>query len=115
MNYLAQNPFGTVPPPEGVKNIGGGQVAGIGILVNIILKTLIVVAMVYAVINLVLAGYAYMSGAGDSKQISAASAKIWQTIIGILVAAGSVMLAGLIGQILFKDPNAILQIKIFTP
>jgi hypothetical protein len=107
--------FGTIDPPQGVAGFAGGSVGGIPILINIIIKTLIVIASIYAVFNFVLAGYAYLSAAGDSKRIADASSKIWQTVIGLVVASGSVMLAGLVGKILFRDYNAILQIKIFAP
>jgi len=108
-------PFGTVDPPPGLVRFGGGTIVGVPLLINIIIRSLILVAGIYAVFNLVLAGYWYMSAAGDSKRVAEASSKIWQTIIGVVVAAGSVMLAGLIGQIFFGDPSAILNITIFTP
>lgn len=112
-NLLAQ--FGQVAPPPGVGQFSGGTVSGIPVLLNIVIKSLILVAAIYAVFNLVMAGYWYMSAAGDSKRIAEASAKIWQTVIGLIVAAGSIMLAGLIGQIFFGDPGAILNVTIFTP
>lgn len=113
MNKLAQ--FDHIPAPDALSSISGGTVQGIPLLLNVIIKSLILIAGVYAVFNLVLAGYWYMSAAGDSKRMAEANAKIWQTVIGVIVAAGSVMLAGLIGQIVFKDPSAILKVKIFTP
>jgi hypothetical protein len=107
--------FGAVPPPPGISRFGGGTVVGIPLLLNVVIQSLIMVAAIYAVFNLVMAGYWYMSAAGDSKRIAEASAKIWQTVIGLIVAAGSVMIAGLIGQIFFGSPDAILNVKIFTP
>ena len=107
--------FGTIDPPPGVTNFKGGSVQGIPVLLNITIKSLITVAMVYAVFNLVLAGYWYLTAAGDSKRIGEASAKIWQTIIGMIVAGGSIMLAGLIGEIFFGNSSAILNLTVFTP
>jgi hypothetical protein len=107
-------PFGTIAPPTPVNNIGPG-LSGLPIFLNIILQTLIMIAGVYSLINFIFAGYAFLSGAGDPKKIQDAWAKIWQTIIGLMVAAGSFLLAALLGLLLFHDATAILKIKVFGP
>ena len=112
---IAQNPFGRINPPPGVARFSGGQITGVPTLLNIILRTLILGAAIFAVFNLVLAGYAYLSAAGDPKRIQVATEKIWQSLLGLTVAAGAFVLAGVIGQILFGDPNALLQFRYFTP
>ena len=112
-NYLSQI-FGNVPPPPGVTNYPTGP-AGLSLFLNIILKTLIVAAGIYATINLVLAGYVFMSAGGDPKKIEAAWAKIWQTILGLTIAAGAFVLAAIFGWLIFRDVNALLQLKIFKP
>lgn len=109
------NPFGQVAPPTPLQGFSGGTLAGIPILLNIILRTLVVIAGLFAVFNIVLAGYGYLSAEGDPKKISDAGSKIYQSIIGLVVAAGSFVLAAVIGQILFGDPDAILQLRYFTP
>ncbi len=76
---------------------------------------MIVGAGIYALINLLLAGYAFMSAGDDSKKVAGAWAKIWQTMLGLAFAAGSFVLAGIFGKLIFGDYNALLQIKIFTP
>ena len=107
--------FGTVQPPPGVDQFAGGQAEGVPILVNILLRTLIVIAGVYAILQLILAGYGYISAGGDTKRIQESTAKIWQSILGLVVAAGAFVIAAVIGKILFGDSNALLQIQIFTP
>jgi hypothetical protein len=47
--------------------------------------------------------------------VAGAWAKIWQTMLGLAFAAGSFVLAGIFGKLIFGDYNALLQIKIFTP
>ena len=106
--YLFQ--FGTVKAPGG--SFGG--VNDLPSLVNIILRTMIVGAALYAVFNFVLAGYGYLSAGGDSKQVQLAGAKITQSIIGLTVAAGAFVIAAVVGQLLFDDPNFLLQIRIFS-
>lgn len=110
------NPFGTVAPPPGVNSLApGGNIAGLQVLLNIILRTLIVGAGIYAVINFILAGYLYLGAAGDTKRIGDATNKIWHSIIGLIVAAGAFVLAGIVGQILFGDSGAITGLRFFTP
>jgi hypothetical protein len=106
--------FGPVNAPPGVSSYSGG-INGVSTFLNIILKTLIVGAGIYAAFNLVIAGYAFISAGDDPKAIAGAWAKIWQTAIGVLVAAGSLVLAAIFGQLIFGDPGAFLQVRIFTP
>ena len=111
-NLLAQNPFGSIKVPEGLSNYSGSPDASLGQLLNTVLRTLIVGAGIYALINLVLAGYAFMSAGDDSKKVAGAWAKIWQTLLGLAVAAGAFVLAAIFGQLIFKDPTFILNPRI---
>ncbi len=116
MDLITQgSPFGTINAPPGVENIGGGTIQGIPILLNIILRTLIVGAAVYALFNFILAGYSYISAGGDPKKVADAGSKITQSVIGLTLAAGSFVIAAILGEILFGDPGAILNLKFFTP
>lgn len=111
-NLIAQeNIFGNVLPPTGVS----GDVSGLPTFVNSIIKTLIAGAGLYALFNLVLAGYAFMSAGDDAKKVAGAWAKIWQTLLGLAIAAGSFVLAAIFGKIIFNDYNALLQFKVFVP
>lgn len=111
-NFLAQNPFGSIKAPDGISNYVGTPDAAIGQLLNTILKTLIVGAGIYALFNLVFAGYAFMSAGDDSKKVAGAWAKIWQTLMGLAFAAGAFVLAAIFGQLIFKDPTFILKPRI---
>lgn len=114
-NLIAQanSIIGEVSPPPGVRDIGGGGIEGIPIFINMILKLLIAGAGIFAVINLVMAGYAFMSAGDDPKKVAGAWAKIWQTMLGLAFAAGAFVLAAIFGKILFNDYNALLQFRIF--
>lgn len=109
MNKIAQ--WGTVSAPAGL----GSDIGNLQSIIGVVLKTLIMGAGIYAVINILLAGYAFISASGDPKRISDASSKIWHSVLGFVIAAGAFVIAGIIGQILFGDPDAILQLKYFTP
>jgi len=72
-------------------------------------------AGIYAFFNIIIAGYAFMSAGGNPEKIANAWAKIWQTLLGLVIAAASFVLAAIFGQLIFRDPNALLQLRIFTP
>lgn len=115
MEFLAQaNPFGTVSPPPGVGAHGAGP-EGIISLLNVILKLLVVLGGIWALLNIIFAGYGFMSAGGDPKAIEKAWAKIWQSMVGLLFIAGSFVIAAVIGQLIFGDAGAILNIKLFGP
>ena len=110
MNTKLAQIFGNVQPPPGVnKYVGPTQ------FISNIVKLLIVGAGIYALFNLVTAGYAFISAGGDPKKIAEAWAKIWQTLLGLLVAASSIVLAAIFGRLIFGNANALLQITIFGP
>jgi hypothetical protein len=115
MQFLAQNPFGSVDPPQGVNKFAGGNVQGIPVFINVLLKTMIVFAGIYALFSIIIAGYTFMSAGGDTKKIEAAWARIWQTFLGVAFAAGAFALAAVIGQLVFGDADALLQLQIFGP
>jgi hypothetical protein len=110
-----QNPFGTVDVPQGVSNIGTEPGPAFGKLIQFGLRGLIVVAGLYALFNLVLAGYSFMSAGDDSKKVAGAWAQIWQTMLGLAVSAGSFVLAAIFGQLLFGRWDFLLMPSIPTP
>ena len=115
IKFIADNsPLGTISPPPSVQKFGGVEEGGIGNFLNLIIKFLIVGAGIYALINLVLAGYAFMSAGDDPKKMAGAWAKIWQTFLGLAIAAGAFVLAAIFGQLLFGDPTFILNPTIPT-
>lgn len=95
--------------------VGGSQAAGLMILLNNILRLAIVIAGLFAFINIILAGYGFLGAGGDPKKIEAAWAKIWQSMLGLLIILGSFILAGIFGWLLFGDARAILSPKLYGP
>lgn len=109
--------FGTIQAPPGIQAPGYGSLTGGG-LVNLLgnlLKFLVVIAGVYVLLQLIFAGYQFISAGGDSKAVEAAWGKIWQSLIGLLIVAGAFVLAALFGFLIFGDPMAILKPRIYTP
>lgn len=116
-NSIAQV-FGQVGKPPGVSAYGSvfaTSGSGLTKFITNILRFLIVGAGIFALFNLVMAGYGFMSAGGDAKKVADATAKIWQTLMGLAIAVGSFVLAAIFGKLLFGDYNALLQLRVFGP
>ena len=107
--------FGTVQKPPGINRYKDFASGGLVDFINIIFNTLVVIAGLYVLIQIILAGFGFISAHGDSKAVETAWAKIWQSLIGLMIVAGSFALAALVGWLFFGDASAILKPKIFTP
>ena len=94
-----------------------GSVAGGGLILFLtnVLRLVFVVAGMFAFINLILAGFQFMSAGGDAKAIEKAMAKIWQSLVGLILVVGSFALAALFGYLLFGDAGFILSPQIYGP
>lgn len=103
--------FGTVNPPT----LYGGISEGLVLFLNNILRLVFVVAGLFAFLNLIIAGFQFLSAGGDPKTIEKAWNRIWQSLVGLLIIVCSFLLAAIFGYLLFGDPGAILQIKIWGP
>jgi hypothetical protein len=116
---FAQDPTGIVgtitnPLSKSYGNVIDTKGGLIGLLTNL-LRLIFVVAGIYAFLNIILAGYQYMSAAGDTKALSAAWARIWQTLLGLVIIVGSFALAALFGYLIFGDPGFMLRPNIYGP
>ena len=103
--------FGKITPPSFISENPSGLI----ILFNNLLRLLIVAGGIYALLNFIIAGYSFMSAGNDPKKIDLAWAKIWQSMVGLLIIAVSFVLAALIGKILFGNTKALFEINIYGP
>lgn len=111
-NFIAANPFGSIPAPETAFSNTSDAGEVFGRLLNLFVQILIIGAGIYALINLILAGYSFLGAGDDPKKIEGAWAKIWQTLLGLAFAAGAFILAAIFGQLLFNDWGFILNPRI---
>lgn len=110
--------IGTISPPPGISKwigSGGGAVPGLIPFFNALLKLIIVLAGLFSFLNIIIAGYQFMSAGGDSKKVGEAWSKIWQSLLGLILVAGSFVLAVIFGWLIFGDPSAIISPKIYGP
>jgi thiamine transporter ThiT len=107
------NIFGTIALPPGIsKGVEQGGLVG---LLTAVLRLMVVVAGIYALFNFVIAGYQFMNAGGDSKAVASAWARIWQSMIGIVIVASAFLFAALIGKIFFGSAEAILNPRLYKP
>ena len=107
--------WGKIEPPEPLAKFGDVEGGAIGNFLNVIFKTIVVVAGIYTLFNLLTAGYAFMGAGDDPKKVAAAWRKIWQSLLGLAFTAGAFVLAAIFGQLIFGDPTFILNPSIPTP
>ena len=87
---LADNVFGTVEAPgSAFGERGTAPETAIANLIQTVIWVLIIGAGIYALFNLVLAGYSFMSAGDDSKKVAGAWGMIYQTMIGLAFSAGA--------------------------
>lgn len=107
--------FGEISPPYKGYESKLGANFGLIVFLNNILKLLFVVGGLLAFLNLIVAGLQFLQSGGDPKSIEQAWNKIWQSLVGLLIIVTSFILAVIMGQLVFGDPAAILNPKIYGP
>lgn len=109
----ASSVIGTVTNP--LAGSYGGVNAGLIPFFTNLLRLMFVGAGIYALVNLILAGFQYMSAGGDTKLLTAAWNRIWQTLLGLVIIVSSFALAVLFGYLIFGDAGYILNPVIYGP
>jgi len=107
--------FGRIEPPEVISRKYKDSPEGLFIFLNYLLKLLIFGAGLFVLFNLILAGYGFIAAGGNQENVEKAWAKIWQSLVGLLIVVGSLVLAGVIGQLFFGDPKALIVPKLYGP
>lgn len=113
-NRALDDVLGKISPPAYIKSgiDASGNFTGITEFMNNLLKLVFVIAGIWAFVNLIIAGFGFMTAGGDSKAITKAWDRIWQSFLGLLIIVLSFLIAAIMGILLFKDPTAILNPKI---
>lgn len=93
--------IGNISSPTKYASTNG---SGLFALLNNIFKLVGVVAGIFFIVQIIMAGFTYLSASGDPKKTETAFAKIWQSIIGLIIVTSAFIIAGFIGQITGIDP-----------
>lgn len=111
----ASGVIGNVGAPPGVDKWGPLTTGGLVGFLNAIFRLMIIIGGAWTLLNIIIAGYQFLSSGGKPESIQAAWAKIWQSLIGLLFVAGAFVLAAIFSQIIFGDSRAIIDPKIIGP
>lgn len=110
--------FGILPTPDYLKNgyggLTGSQGGLIGMVSNIV-KLLIVIGGLVAFINILLAGFTYITSGDKADELVKAHQRLYMSLVGLLVMVGSYAIAALVGLLLFGDAGFILKPVIYGP
>lgn len=93
----------------------GGVETGLVSLLNNILRLIFIVAGLFALFQFIFAGFDFINAGGNPESVNRAWTKIWQALVGLMLVVVSILIAMLFGQILFGDPRAILEPKLYGP
>lgn len=108
----ASSTFGTIKSPiTGYSSVGTGLPSFITNVVTVIFAA----AGLFAFFNLMIAGFSYITAAGDTKKIEAATYSINMSLIGLVVMVGAAAITGIISYLLFGSATAILSPTITGP
>lgn len=99
-----------IPKPPGVENYNS-----LTDLLSNLFRLIIVGAGIFALFNFALAGYDFLSAGDDPKKVQNAWRKIYQSIIGLAVSVSSILIAAIIGEILFDNYLQLLTITVYGP
>ncbi len=89
--------------------------SGFGTFISNILRLIFVVAGIWAFINIIMGGFQFMSAGGDSKAVSAAWSKIWQSLLGLVIVVSSFAIITIASYVIFGRGDAILNPQLYGP
>jgi hypothetical protein len=98
------NPFPTKYP--------GTEGQGLFIFLGNVLKLTGTIGGIYMIIQLITAGFGYISASGDVKKTDAAWTQIWQSIVGMVIIASAFVIASVVERF---TGIRILSPKIYGP
>lgn len=118
-NLLALTPsgIGKITKPSNIPDLidTTGKLTGLIAFGNTILRLAFIIGGIWALLNIVLAGYGFLGAGGDPKNITKAWGRMWQSMVGLMIIVSSFALAAIIGIVVFNDPTAILVPKLPKP
>ena len=88
---------------------------GIIVFANNLMKVAIYGSMLVATVNLIVSGIQYVGSSGHPEGLKTATSRIWISILGLVVAGASLVIAGILGIIFFGSATAIITPTIYGP
>ena len=88
--------FGNIKAPITNQYFTDANGGGLFLFLSNLFKLAATIGGIVMLIQLILAGFMYLSSEGDPKKSVQAWTKIWQSIVGLLVIAAAFIIAGLV-------------------
>lgn len=111
--------FGTIENPLGTTfGEAGGYASvesGFGLLLTNIVRLVTIAAGLWSFVNLLIGGFTYITANAEAEKLVQAWAKIWQSLIGMVIIVGAFALTGIISKLLFGSYTTILNPVIYGP
>lgn len=94
-----------------VAAVQGNDADGIGIIIFIsnLIRLFSIVAGIWAMFNLISAGYIYITSMSDTGATQKVVNNITMTVIGLSIIASAYIIAAIVSALMFGDPMFILQ------
>jgi hypothetical protein len=93
--------FGSIKAPsDSAYFTAGTKGEGLFLLLSNIFKLAGVIAGIFFVVQIIFAGYAFLSSTGDPKKAEGAFNTIWQSLIGLVIVSAAFVIAAFVGNIL---------------
>jgi hypothetical protein len=104
--------FGKVDAPPGVVDFNAkAGASGIGLIlfVSNIIKVMFIIAGLFALFNIIFAGYTYLSSSGDPKSTEKATSSLTYSLLGLAIMVGAFTIISIVSFLLFGDASYILN------
>lgn len=105
-----------INPLSMLSSNGYGNVnTGLPSFISNVITIIFVAGGLYAFFNLMIAGFSFITAAGDQKKIEAATQSINISLMGLVIMVAAAAVTGIVSYILFGSASAILTPKIIGP
>lgn len=104
--------FGSIDSPI---TAYGSVESGLPTFITNVITIIFAVAGLFAFFNLMIAGFSYISAAGDTKKIESALYSINMSLIGLAIMVAAAAVTGIVSYLLFGSATAILSPNIVGP
>ncbi|MDA1080002.1 MAG: hypothetical protein O2840_04930 [bacterium] len=106
--------IGKIAVPPGVDKYqdaaaGSGATIGIMLFISMLVKFAMIVAGIWAMLNILLAAYQFFNNKGDAGQYQKVSQQITNTVMGLVLLMSLYTIVAVIGLIFFGDAGYILN------
>ena len=110
---VIKNPFESIGTGNSYGDLGASN--GPVFFLSNIVKLVSIGAGIFAFINFIIAGYEYLTAAGNTDTTARAISRINMSAVGLALIVGSHAIAAVLGLVLFGRWDAILNPQIYGP